>query len=97
MDTLFKDLKFGVRGLLKRPGFIEGRDGSKNQFRSENAGAASGDADSVSANVVGPRYFQTMGIGLMQGRDFNAQDNEDRSLVVIVNEAFVRRHFPSGR
>lgn len=32
----------------------------------------------------------------MQGRDFNAQDNEDHPLVVIVNEAFVRRHFPSG-
>ena len=80
-----------VRSLL-----IEGRDGSDNQFRSDNTAAAAGDADSVSANVVGPRYFQTMGIGLMQGRDFNAQDSEDHPLVVIVNEAFVRRHFPSG-
>ena len=80
-----------VRSLL-----IEGRDGSDNQFRSDNTAAAAGDADSTSANVVGPRYFQTMGIGLMQGRDFNAQDNEDHPLVVIVNEAFVRRHFPAG-
>ena len=80
-----------VRSLL-----IEGREGSDTQFRSDNAGAASGDSDSTSANVVGPRYFQTMGIGLMQGRDFNAQDNEDHPLVVIVNEAFLRRHFPSG-
>jgi putative ABC transport system permease protein len=37
-----------------------------------------------------------MGIGLMQGRDFNPQDNEEHPLAVIVNEAFVRRHFPSG-
>ncbi|HKY45824.1 MAG TPA: ABC transporter permease [Pyrinomonadaceae bacterium] len=80
-----------VRSLL-----IEGRDGSDNQFRSDNTAAALGGADSTSANVVGPRYFQTMGIGLMQGRDFNAQDNEEHPLVVIVNEAFVRRHFPSG-
>ena len=36
-----------------------------------------------------------MGIGLLQGRDFNAQDTEDHPRVVIVNEAFVRRHFPS--
>jgi predicted permease len=79
-----------VRSLL-----IEGRAGSDNQFRSEGAGAASGDADSVSSNVIGPRYFQTMGIGLLQGRDFNAQDTEDHPRVVIVNEAFVRRHFPS--
>ena len=80
-----------VRSLL-----IEGRDGSDNQFRSDNSAATVGDADSTSANVVGPRYFQTMGIGLIQGRDFTAQDNEDHPLVVIVNEAFVRRHFPSG-
>jgi predicted permease len=79
-----------VRSLL-----IEGRAGSNNQFRSDGAGAASGDAESVSSNVVGPRYFQTMGIGLLQGRDFNAQDTEDHPRVVIVNEAFVRRHFPS--
>ena len=79
-----------VRSLL-----IEGRAGSSNQFRSEGSGAASGDAESVSSNVVGPRYFQTMGIGLMQGRDFNSQDTQDHPPVVIVNEAFVRRHFPS--
>ncbi len=79
-----------VRSLL-----IEGHAGSDNQFRSEGAGAASGSADSVSTNVIGPRYFQTMGIGFLQGRDFNAQDTEGQPLVVIVNEAFVRRHFPS--
>ena len=79
-----------VRSLL-----IEGRAGSDNQFRSEGAGAASGDADSVSANVIGPGYFQTMGIGLVQGRDFNAQDTENHPLVVVVNEAFVKKHFPS--
>ena len=79
-----------VRSLL-----IEGRAGSDNQFRSEGAGAASGDLNSVSANVIGPRYFQTMGIGLMRGRDFNAQDTQDHPRVVVVNEAFVQRHFGS--
>ena len=79
-----------VRSLL-----IEGRAGSGNQFRSEGSGAAPGDNESVSSNVVGPRYFQTMGIGLLQGRDFNAQDTEEHPRVAIVNEAFVRRHFPS--
>jgi predicted permease len=79
-----------VRSLL-----IEGRPGSDNQFRSDGAGPASGDNVSVSANVIGPRYFQTMGIALFQGRDFNAQDTEDHPRVVIVNEAFVRRHFPN--
>ncbi|HKU73019.1 MAG TPA: ABC transporter permease [Pyrinomonadaceae bacterium] len=79
-----------VRSLL-----IEGRTGSDNQFRSDGAGPAAGDNTSVNANVIGPGYFQTMGIPLLQGRDFNAQDTEDHPRVVIVNEAFVRRHFPS--
>jgi predicted permease len=73
---------------------IEGRSGSDNQFRSEGAGPAGGDANSVSSNVVGPKYFQTMGIGLLRGRDFNLQDTEDKPGVVIVNESFVQRHFP---
>ncbi len=79
-----------VRSLL-----IEGRAGSDNQFRSDNSGPAAENNESVSANVIGPKYFQTMGIGFMQGRDFNAQDTEDHPPVVIVNEAFVQRHFPN--
>jgi putative ABC transport system permease protein len=80
-----------VRSLL-----IEGRAGSDNQFRSENSGAAPGNDESVSSNVIGPKYFQTMGIALLQGRDFNPQDTEDHPAVVIVNEAFVRRHFANA-
>ncbi len=79
-----------VRSLL-----IEGRAGSDNQFRSDNSGPVAENNESVSANVIGPKYFQTMGIALMQGRDFNTQDTEDHPPVVIVNEAFVRRHFPN--
>ena len=78
-----------VRSLM-----IEGRAGSDNQFRSEGSGSAPADNNSVSANVIGPRYFQTMGIPLLQGRDFNAQDTEEHPRVVIVHDAFVRRHFP---
>ena len=79
-----------VRSLL-----IEGRAGSDNQFRSDNSGPVAENNESVSGNVIGPKYFQTMGIALMQGRDFNAQDTEDHPPVVIVNEAFVQRHFPN--
>jgi len=79
-----------VRSLL-----IEGRAGSDNQFRSDNSGPVAENNESVSANVIGPKYFQTMGIAFLQGRDFNAQDSDDHPPVVIVNEAFVRRHFPN--
>ncbi len=48
----------------------------------------------LNCNVVGLDYFNTMGIPLAQGRDFNAQDGEGGPGVVIVNEELARRYFP---
>jgi predicted permease len=79
-----------VRSLL-----VEGSGASDNQFRSEGTGGGLvSDANSVSSNVIGLKYFQTMGIEFLRGRDFTAQDTEDKPRVVIVNEALVRRNFP---
>src|SRR5256714_1071465 len=73
---------------------IEGRTNSDNQFRSEGGGPADNSLNSVNSNVVGPKYFQTMGISLLRGRDFDSRDTEDKPGVVIVNESFAQRHFP---
>jgi predicted permease len=78
-----------VRSLL-----IEGREGPDNESRSEGAGPAGNDANSINVNVVGPKYFQTMGIPLLRGRDFSAQDTDDKPGVVVVNESFANRHLP---
>jgi putative ABC transport system permease protein len=43
---------------------------------------------------IGTEYFATLGIRLRNGRDFSAHDGPGAAPVVIVNEAFVRRHFP---
>ena len=43
---------------------------------------------------VGLNYFATLGIPLVEGREFSAQDNEESPRVVIVNETFARRFFP---
>src|SRR6266550_1121726 len=72
---------------------IEGRTNSDNQFRSEGGGPADSSLNSVNSNVVGPKYFQTMGISLLRGRDFDSRDTEDKPGVVIVNESFAQRHF----
>src|SRR5262249_54642063 len=40
-----------------------------------------------------PNYFQTMGIQLLNGRAFTAQDARDKPQVSIVNETFVKRYF----
>jgi predicted permease len=43
------------------------------------------------SNRVAPRYFQTMGIAQLSGRDFAATDRKGAPPVVIVNQAFARR------
>jgi predicted permease len=43
---------------------------------------------------VAPDYFRVMGIPVLHGRDFNAQDKEQEAKVAIVNEAFTRRFWP---
>jgi predicted permease len=41
--------------------------------------------------AIGPDYFKTLGIPLIAGRDFTADDDSAHTAVMIVNEAFVRR------
>ncbi len=45
------------------------------------------------ALVVSDGYFPTMGVPLLQGRDFCATDTEDSPRVAIVNEKFAREFF----
>jgi putative ABC transport system permease protein len=47
----------------------------------------------LNSNIIGPNYFNTMGIPFVAGRDFNAQDRNGSPQVVIVNEVFARRYF----
>ena len=47
-------------------------------------------------NVISPGYLPLMRIPMVDGRNFTEQDNENGPLVMIVNQAFVRRFF-SGR
>ncbi|HKW89983.1 MAG TPA: ABC transporter permease [Candidatus Acidoferrales bacterium] len=48
----------------------------------------------VGAMSVGPDYFRTMGIPLLEGREFTEFDKEGAPSVVIVNEELARRYFP---
>jgi len=45
-------------------------------------------------HLVSPKYFQTLGIPLRSGRDFDERDSARVPHVVIVNETFARQHFP---
>ena len=48
---------------------------------------------STEYRVVTPRYFESMGIPLLAGRDFAETDTKQAPNVVVINEAFANRHF----
>ena len=46
------------------------------------------------SGVAGPGYFETLGVDVLAGRDFDGQDVAGAVEVAIVNQSFVERHFP---
>jgi predicted permease len=52
------------------------------------------DLPDILTNNVWPRYFETMGIGLLEGRDFTMRDDKEEARPAIVNESFARRFWP---
>jgi predicted permease len=51
----------------------------------------------IDANVIAPKYFETMKTPLVLGRDFTERDNDDALKVAIVNQEFARRFYGSER
>ncbi len=82
-------------------GVMFGRDSSTNLLRPQGFTAGPDGFPRAQWDVVGPRYFSTMGIALGAGRDFSEEDNESSPNVVAINEAMARRFFagvnPIGR
>jgi putative ABC transport system permease protein len=54
-----------------------------------------GEEPELETRTVAGDYFRTMGIPVLQGRDFNAGDRADSLPVGMVNESFVREYFPN--
>jgi len=69
-------------GCWSNPAEVEGRSELLIQKQSE-----------VNFNAVAPDYFRTLGIPLLDGRDFEQRDSKDALPVAIVNHSFVRRFF----
>jgi predicted permease len=82
-------------------GVMLGRDRSTNLIRSEGFIAGVGGFPRAQWDVVGPRFFSTMGIAVIAGRDFTERDDARSPRVVAINEAMARQFFagtsPIGR
>jgi predicted permease len=49
----------------------------------------------VDMNTIAPRYFRTMGILILQGRDFTERDRPGAPLVAIVSQRLAQRLWPN--
>ncbi|MCH8812282.1 MAG: ABC transporter permease, partial [Gemmatimonadetes bacterium] len=60
----------------------------------DRAAPMQGEEPTAHYRQVTPGYFRTMGIDLIEGREFDIQDDRTSGGVVVVNETLVRRYFP---
>ena len=68
---------------------------SSSGFTIKGRPVASGHEPNADFRVVSPRYFQTMGIPFLQGRDFTTRDTKDTPDAVIVNKVMAERFWPN--
>jgi putative ABC transport system permease protein len=75
-------------GALGNAGGISG-------FRFEGSPTPTGEDQRAEATWVSPRYFETLGIPLLEGREFSLRDNANSPQVVIVNRTMARQYMGS--
>jgi predicted permease len=105
MTTLYRDMLDrlgavpGVRGAaMSQPALLSGSVSSTSfyvQGRSYPPGRPQGDANDVNRLVVSPNFFAVMGIPIVAGRALTARDDAKAPKVAVINEAAVRKFFPT--
>jgi predicted permease len=67
---------------------------AQGQVVAEGKAAEGEDGTPTGFNIVGPRYFETMGTRLVRGRDFREADREGAPQVAVVNETLAAMLWP---
>lgn len=98
-DALVERLRAlpGVRNVavaLRAPLSLSGG-GLTHPVLTEGADPKAGPLD-VKFNAVTPNYFSTMGIRVLEGRVFTAEDERAEGHAIVVSERFARRFFPGA-
>jgi predicted permease len=52
--------------------------------------------ENANLRIISPSYFQTMGVHLLQGRNFSALDGPDAPRTAVINAAMARLYWPRG-
>lgn len=63
-------------------------------FSIEGRPLAKGDHPSEQLSVITPGFFHTLGIAVLQGREFTPHDGVHEKPVIIINRSFAGKYFP---
>ena len=91
----------GVRAVaLSNPALLSGSVNSTGiyvQGRVYPVGRAQNNAldNSINRLVISPNFFDVMGIPIVRGRGFTGRDGATAAKVVVINQAAVRKYFPT--
>jgi predicted permease len=99
MTQFYRRVMDRLRGLpgvmavtaTAQPPFIGGTSSSTIQLPGEAA-----PQHEAQQRVVVPGYFATIGIPMLEGREFNDDDRAGAPYTAVVSEALARRDFPNG-
>jgi predicted permease len=82
-------------------GLLSGERWAASPFSIPGISSATGNADKIAWNQVGPNFFETFELPIVYGRSLDSHDTEKSPLVAVVNEALARKYFggknPVGR
>jgi len=67
---------------------------SNGEFAPEGEKSSSDQGDAEDINVVSNAYFKTLGIPIIAGRGFGAQDTVSSLPVAVINQALAKKRFP---
>jgi putative ABC transport system permease protein len=97
-DEIFARLRHlpGVMSAAGAMGLPTGQYDSRGSYAVEGKQSLSGDLrrlPSAGYRLASPRYFATMGIPVLRGRDFNDADVYERPFVAVISESLAQHSF----
>jgi predicted permease len=103
MFTLYHDMleRFaavpGVKGVaMSQPALLSGSLSSTGMYvQGRTYGPTRNDGNDIYRIVVSPTFFDVMGIPVVKGRGITDRDTATAPKVVVINEAAVRKYFPT--
>jgi predicted permease len=100
ITQLYQRMQAALEGLpgvqtvaLTRTALLSGSTSTTGMFR--QGATTEKDAQDMYIMSVSPKFFDTMQIRLLRGRDFDARDVQNATASVIINETAAKKYFPN--